>query len=158
MKSSKIGGARYYSNIVHFESTTTIGTAAVAKTIEIEPIQGHAIVIDQCRATLKGFGAEETSSWIHGIVSVDENQAVVDADDEDTIYDFVFDKDRTTTGISQQAMESFIKFDRGIPTSSRALRMVVISDNAAIATHELNVCVEYHYEPINKAMMEVRGV
>lgn len=153
----KIGAPKQFSNLAHFESIANVGTTVVSKTIEIEPVEDYGVVIDQIRVTYRGGGAEETTFEIYGIVSVDENQATVDPDDEDTLFDFAFSKDRTTTGISFGPMADGIQFDRGIPTTSRALRLIVVSDNAALSTHELNCNVEYHYEPISSAMWEARG-
>lgn len=157
-KGNKIGAAKEFSNIVHFESTTNISQTAVAKTVEIEPLEDYAVVIDSIRVVYQGYGGEETTSEIYGIVSVDENQAVVDCDDEDTIFSFCFSKDRTTTGIAQGHMSDQIVYNRGIPTTSRALRLVVDSDNNSLATHELNCMVEYHYEPISREMLRARGI
>lgn len=155
---SKIGGARYFSNLAHFETTTTIGTTVVAKTIEIEPIQGHAIVIDAIKVCYRGLAALDADAEIFGMVSLDENVAAVDTDDEDTIYSFALSKAFTTSGIAQAFVTDGIHFDRGIPTTSRALRLLMQSDNNSLGTHFFDCQVEYHYEPISKAMYEVRGV
>jgi len=154
----KVGSANEYSNLGHFTTITDIDTSAGSATIEIEPLQGYAIVIDGVRGTLTGLGGEDASGYIEFIVSVDENQAAVDPDDEDTIFHGVFDKDRTTTGISMFSAETQYIFNRGIPTDSRALRLVYVSSNADLATHTLNVVVEYHYEKYNSGMRLQRGL
>jgi len=154
----KVGSSHEYSNLAHFETVDDIDESTdQVRTIEIEPLQGYAIVIDGVRATFQGLEDEESSQSIYCMVSVDENQAAYDPDDEDTIAEFVMSKDRTTTGISMCVMSDHVVFNRGIPTDSRALRLIYGSD-VVPQPHKLQVTVEYHYEKYNSGMRLQRGL
>jgi hypothetical protein len=157
-KGGKVGSSHEYSNLAHFETKQLTDNSVLTATIEIEPLQDYAIVIDGVRGTIKGLEDEESSTAVEFIVSVDENQNVLDPDDEDTIFHGVFMKDRTTTGISMIDASTQYIFNRGIPTDSRALRLVCTSDNAELSATDLNVVVEYHYEKYNAGMRLQRGL